>query len=124
MCLLIISVFISDPFSVTAVDGSTVEFTCTANDTEDIIYRVNSTSAELPDIKDKGFIQLYPEKLDSLLLRRNLSVTVSSAYSNTEIFCKAIGTGPERNENSDIAILTVQGKLLNLSMCVTYTHNK
>ena len=118
MCLLIISVFISDPFSVTAVDGSTVEFTCTANDTEDIIYRVNSTSAELPDIKDKGFIQLYPEKLDSLLLRRNLSVTVSSAYSNTEIFCKAIGTGLERNENSDIAILTVQGKLLNLSMCV------
>ena len=38
--------------------------------------------------------------------RRNLSVTVSSLYNNTEILCRAIG---DPNVKSNTAILTVQG---------------
>ena len=51
-------VFIVDPVSVAAVDGTTVEFTCTAENVEEISYRVNGTSASDPDIQNKSFVQL------------------------------------------------------------------
>ena len=64
--------------------GSTVEFTCTANNTEDISYRINASSASLGSVNSKGFNQLDAEELDTLVIRRNLSVTL---YNNTEIYC-------------------------------------
>ncbi len=103
--------FLVHPTSIAAVDGSTVEFTCTANNTDSIVYRVNDTSLE--SVMNKGFNQLGAEELDTLVTRRNLSVTVSSAlYNNTEILCRAIG---DPNVNSNTATLTVQGK--------THTHD-
>ena len=101
-----IIVFLVHPTSVAAVDGSTVEFTCTANNTDTIVYRVNGTSATLGSVTSKGFNQLDPEELDTLVIRRNLSVTVSSLYNNTEILCRAIGNS---NVDSNTATLTVQG---------------
>ena len=44
------SVFLVHPTSIVAVDGSTVEFTCTANDTDAIVYRVNGTEASLGSV--------------------------------------------------------------------------
>ena len=56
----------------------------------------------------KGFNQLGAEQLDTLVIRRNLSVTVSSLYNNnTEILCRVIVT--DMNLNSNTASLTVQG---------------
>ena len=99
-------VFIVDPVSVTAVDGTTAEFTCTANNTEEITYRVNDTSATMQIVISKGFTQLITEEVGNHMTRRNLTVTVSSLYNNTEIYCRAIGS---TNTNSSVAILTVQG---------------
>ena len=99
-------VFLVDPVSVAAVDGTTVEFTCTANNTDTIVYRVNDTSATSQSVTSKGFTQLGSEEVGSLTTRRNLSVTVSSQYNNTEILCRAVGS---TNTNSEIAILIVQG---------------
>ena len=100
-------VFLVNPVSVAAVDGTTVEFTCTANNTDTITYRVNDTPATLQSVINKGFIQLGSEEMGSLTTRRNLTVTVSSLYNNTEIFCRA--TGSTMNTNSAVAILIVQG---------------
>ena len=100
-------VFLVDPVSVAAVDGTTVEFTCTANGTDTIIYRVNGTSATLQSVISKGFTQLITEEVNSLTTRRNLTVTVSSLYNSTEIFCRAQGS--PMNTDSAVAILTVQG---------------
>ncbi len=94
------------PTSIAAVDGSTVEFTCTANNTDSILYRVNGTSASLGSVTSKGFNQLEAEELDTLVIRRNLSVIVSSLYNNTEILCRAIG---DSIVDSNTATLTVQG---------------
>ena len=98
--------FLVHPTSIAAVDGSTVEFTCTANITDTINYRVDNTPASNTDVMDKGFHQLGTEPLDTLVTRRNLSVTVSLLYNNTEILCRAIG---DPNVNSNTATLTVQG---------------
>ncbi len=99
--------FLVHPTSIAAVDGSTVEFTCTANNTDTIVYRVNNTVASNTDIMNKGFSELNAEELDTLVTRRNLSVTVSSLYNNTEILCRAIGS--PMNIDSNTATLTVQG---------------
>ena len=99
--------FLVHPTSIAAVDGSTVEFTCTANNTDTIVYRVNDTVASNTDIMNKGFHEPDAEALDTLVTRRNLSVTVSSLYNNTEILCRAIGS--PMNIDSNTATLTVQG---------------
>ena len=99
-------VFIVDPVSVAAVDGTRVEFTCTANNTDTITYRVNDTAASSQSVISKGFTQVGSEEVDSLTTRRNLTVTVSSLYNNTEIFCSAQGLP---NTDSAVAILIVQG---------------
>ena len=57
---------------------------------------------------DKGFTQLGAE-VGSLTTRRNLTVTVSSLYNNTEIFCRAFAQGSSMHTDSEIAILIVQG---------------
>ncbi len=101
------TVFLVHPTSIAAVDGSTVEFTCTANNSDTILYRVNDTSASLGSVTAKGFEQLGTETLDTLITRRNLSVTVSSRYNNTEILCRAVGGFIE---DSNTTTLTVQGK--------------
>ena len=99
-------VFLVDPVSVAAVDGTTVKFTCTANNTDTITYRVNDTSATKQSVVSKGFTELGSE-VGSLTTRRNLTVTVSSLYNNTEILCRAQGS--PMNTDSQIAILIVQG---------------
>ena len=99
------TVFLVHPTSIAAVDGSTVEFTCTANNTDIIVYRVNDTSAQLGSVTSKGFNDLSTELLDTLVVRRNLSVTVSSLYNNTDILCRAVS--PKVDSNT--ATLTVQG---------------
>ena len=96
--------FLVHPASIAAIDGSTVEFTCTANNTDAIVYRVNGSSASLgSDTRlSKGFTEIGAESLDTLVTRRNnLSVTVSSLY-----MCRATGNP---NVNSNTATLTVQG---------------
>ena len=99
--------FLVHPTSISAVDDSrTVEFTCTANRSEDIIYRVNNTSAEFGSIT--GFHQSDIDDNAFPVIKRNLSVTVSSLHNNTEILCEA-----RKNDNiveSNRATLTVQGK--------------
>ena len=86
-----------------------MEFTCTANNTDTITYRVNDTSATKQDVISKGFTELNAEEVDSLILRRNLTVTVSSLHNNTEIFCRAVGSPVAMVTDSEIAILIVQG---------------
>ena len=87
-------VFLVDPVSVAAVDGITVEFTCTANSSVDLLFRVND-SAVLQSVINKGFQQqpvAFVEELGNMVLSRNLTVTVSSLYNNTEIHCEADGS--------------------------------
>ena len=92
-----------------AVDGSTVEFTCTANNSDDISYRINGLSISSTEIVNSGLFEqaLAFELLGDMILRRNLSVIVSSLYNNTEILCRASGT--DTIVSSNPAILTVQG---------------
>ena len=102
-------VFHVNPVSVAAIDGTTVEFTCTANNSVGLSFRVNG-SAVLPYIINKGFQQqpvAFPEELGNMVLRRNLTVTVSSLYNNTEIHCEADGS--PMDVESKVAVLTVQG---------------
>ena len=102
------------PVSVTAVNGSTVEFNCTASNTDHIEYRVNGTPASDSDAQKKGFIQLGDISLGGNLRRRNLRVTVSSQYNNTKIVCRANGS---QYMNSETANLTVQGNYYPLVLC-------
>ena len=102
-------VFLVDPESISAIDGTTVQFTCTADNTDDVGYRVNDTSATQESVLMKGFNQLSAEDLGNMVTRRNLSVAVSSLYNNTEILCRASGSP---NVDSNTAILTVQGIIL------------
>ena len=95
-------VFLVNPVSVAAVDGTKVEFTCTANNTDTITYRVNDTSAASKSVISKGFTELGAEEVGSLTTRSNLTVTVSSLNNNTEIFCRAQGS--PMNTDSEIAI--------------------
>ena len=104
--MIVYTVFLVHPTSIAAVDGSTVEFTCVANDTDSIVYRVNKTSATSGSITNKGFHQLGTEPLDILITRRNLSVIASSLYNNTEILCRAYAA---IDEDSNTATLTVHG---------------
>ena len=107
--MFLIIVFLVDPESISAIDGTTVEFTCTANNTDTIDYRVNDTSATQGSVTSKGFNQLDADDLGNMVTRRNLSVAVSSLYNNTEILCRASGSP---NVDSNTAILTVQGIIL------------
>ena len=103
--IIVYTVFLVHPISIAAVDGSTVEFTCIVNNGILIDYRINGSSAASSKIVSIGlFQQSYIKKTD-MTLRRNLSVTVSSLYNNTEILCRAFS--PEVNSNT--ATLTVQG---------------
>ena len=106
ICYTVYTVFLVHPTSIAAVSGSTVEFTCTANSSEDIRYRINGSSAGSQQIAKIGFEEHKFETVGDMTLRSNLSVTVSSLYNNTEILCKAIG---DPNVNSNTATLTVQG---------------
>ena len=98
--------FLAHPTSIAAVDGSTVEFTCTANNTVLMDYIINGLSAGSQEVINIGlFEQLAFETVGDMTIRRNLSVTVSSLYNNTEILCRAFS--PEVDSNT--ATLTAQG---------------
>ena len=100
-------VFIVDPVSIAANDGTTVEFTCTANNSLDLSFRVNG-SAVLQSVFNEGFQQLpIAEELGYKVFGRNLTVIVSSLHNNTKIHCKAHGS--QMVVKSKVAALTVQG---------------
>ena len=102
-------VFIVDPVSIAAIDGTIVTFTCTANSSVDLSFRVNGSTI-LQNIINKGFEHkpvAFAEELGNMVLRRNLTVTVSSLYNNTEIHCEADGL--PMDVESKVAVLTVQG---------------
>ena len=105
-------VFLVDPVSVAAVDGTTVEFTCTARDALVIVYFVNKTAASV----FQDFKEDMEEQLEGTVRRRNLTITVSPQYNNTEIYCR--GIGEDSNVNSETANLTVQGNSHNTE-CTT-----
>ena len=84
-----------------------VEFSCTAENVEEILYRVNGTPASDPDIQRKGFTELGGIIVGEGTVKRSLTVAVSLKYNNTEIFCR--GVGEYMNMNSKTAYLTVQG---------------
>ena len=107
--IVLIIVFLVHPESISVVEGTTVEFTCTANNTDEVGYRVNDTSATQESVTSKGFNQLDAVDLGNMMTGRNLSVAVSSLYNNTEIRCRASGSP---NVDSNTAILTVQGIIL------------
>ena len=107
--IVLIIVFLVDPESISVVEGTTVEFTCTANNTDEVGYRVNGSSATQGSVTSIGFNQLDADDLGNMVTRRNLSVAVSSLYNNTEILCRASGSP---NVDSNTAILTVQGIIL------------
>ncbi len=54
--MIVHTVFLVHPTSIAAVDGSTVEFTCTAN-SEDISYRINGLSTSSPEIVSTGLFE-------------------------------------------------------------------
>ena len=84
---------------------------CTARGTDTITFRVNNTSATWGSIFSKGFYQLPDaEDLGNMTVRRNMTVTVSSLYNNTEIICRSQGIS--MNADSQVAVLTVQGTIL------------
>ena len=104
-------VFLVNPVSIAAVDGTTVKFTCTANSSVGLSFRVNG-SAISQSIINKGFQQLpvaFAEELGNVVLRRNLTANVSSQYNNTEIHCEAEGSPMDVDVESKVAVLTVQG---------------
>ena len=103
-------VFLVDPVSIAAVNGTKVEFSYIAvGDVEKISYRVNGSSASFQAVLNMGFVRLQTEILNTgTLQRRNLTVIVSSMYKNTEIVCTT-DIGANINMSSEIAHLTVQG---------------
>ena len=84
-----------------------MEFSCKAENVEEILYRVNGTPASDPDIKRKGFTELGGITVSASTVKRSLKVAVSLQYNNTEIFCR--GIGEHMNVKSKTAYLTVQG---------------
>ena len=102
---LFIIVFLVDPESISV---ATVEFTCTANNTNAILYFVDEIAAnEEPD----QFTEGPTEVLDNGIRRRNLTVITSAENNNnnSEIYCQAIGSP---STDSDTATLTIQGTIL------------
>ena len=108
---LLIIVFLVDPESISVVEGTTVEFTCTANNTNAILYFVDNITASLNTVTQRGFTEQDTESLDNGVLRRNLTVITSTENNNNNsvIYCQAIGSA---NTNSDTATLTIQGTVL------------
>ena len=107
-------VFLVNPVSVAAIDGTTVEFTCTASGATNLGYFVNDTSATFGTITTKGFTEQDIEPLDNInmVLRRNLTAIASSLYNNTRILC----TASPSDIDSEVANLTVQGNIQKRNM--------
>ena len=103
-CLL---AFLVDPVSVAAIDGTTVEFTCTANNATNLIFIVNGTPADFASIASIGFTEQAVKQLGGMVLRRSLTAIASSLYNNTKILCEA----SPMNIKSEVANLTVQGNV-------------
>ena len=104
------TVFLVHPVSTAAIDGTTVQFTCTAENANlELSYIVDNMQASLQAIIDRGFTQSLTDPLGGNIQRRNLTVIASSALNNnSNITCAAVN-GAEATI-SDIATLTVQGE--------------
>ena len=87
-----------------------MEFSCTAANSELLIYVINGTSALNPmyDHDSKGFT-VSEETLDMNKIRSNLTLASATAdINNTEIYCTA-GTIGVSFVDSDTALLKIQG---------------
>ena len=86
-----------------------MEFSCTAANSELIIYYINGTSALNPMHTLKGFTVKSEETLDMNKMRSNLTLASATAdINNTEIYCTA-GTIGIPFVNSATALLKIQG---------------
>ncbi len=104
-------VFLVHPESITAIDGTTVQFTCTVNNTNALGYFVDNVSASVSTVTQRGFMEQDAETFDTSVFRRNLTVITSAENNNnSEIYCQATKV-PEFN-NSNTANLIIQGIVL------------
>ena len=98
------------PQSVNTTINSTVNFTCEAV-ADEIIFRVNDTSASDTNIINRGFIQQPQNTLSGGKKIRVLLAKALQNDNNTNISCRAIGFNSEILY-SNIAILRIQGQLI------------
>ena len=98
------------PQSVNTTLNSTVNFTCEAV-ADEIIFRVNETSASDTVVINRGFIQQPQYTLSNGRKRRVLSAKALQNDNNTNISCRAIAFNSEILY-SNIAILRIQGQLI------------
>ena len=96
------------PQSVNTTLNSTVNFTCEAV-ADDIIFRVNDTSASDTVVINRGFIQQPQNTLSDGRKRRVLLSKALINNNNTSILCTAIDS---ELVNSQKAVLIIQGNLV------------
>ena len=86
-----------------------MEFSCTAANSELIVYYIKGTSALNPMHTLKGFTVKSEETLDMNKIRSNLTLASATAdINNTEIYCTAGNSGVSFVD-SDTALLKIQG---------------
>ena len=96
------------PQSVNTTLNSTVSFTCEAV-ADEIIFRVNDTSASDTVVINKGFSQQPRNTLSDGRKRRVLLSKALINNNNTNILCTAIDS---ELVNSHKAVLKIQGNLV------------
>ncbi len=105
--ITIIIVFLVHPESITVIDDTTVQFTCTANNTNALLYFVDDVSATVNTVTQRGFMEQDAEIIDTSVFRRNLTVITSAENNNnSQIYCRAFGSGLT---DSNTATLIIQG---------------
>lgn len=86
---------------------SSVEFSCSAVNSDLIYFTINGTSASNLLFTLKGFNLKAEEIVGANKIRRNLTLTSATVdINNTEIYCRA---GGDTIIDSDIAVLKIQG---------------
>ena len=96
------------PQSVNTTLNSTVNFICEAV-ADTISFRVNDTTADDEDVRNKGFMQQPQDPLSNDTRRRVLIARALEDNNNTNISCRAAEPGIV---DSDIAVLRIQGELM------------
>ena len=116
-----ISVILSHPESINVTTNSEVEFSCVATANE-IIFFVNETSASDFIFANKGFTQLPTDDVYDTTLRRCQTATALTQYDNTEVLCLALIVVSVNPIPSDVAILRIQGKFMNIYNVIVINH--
>ena len=114
---LLHAVIIDGPDSVNAVDGTTVQFSCTVV-ADEINFFANNTQINDPKIVQAGFIESTVDALNATARRLNLTATALSQYNNTEVLCRGLNTVGIMTFTtfSEVAVLLVQGMFIIISI--------